>query len=54
MIIKREYIISIIEEAKNLHAVMTIEEDEYMDPKTVRIVKWSNITSDLCGGTLRP
>lgn len=49
--IKREYIISTIEEAKNLHAVMTIEEDEYMDPKAVRIVKWSNITSDLCGGT---
>lgn len=49
--IKREYIISTIEEAKNLHAVMTIEEDEYMDPKAVRIVKWSNVTSDLCGGT---
>ncbi|MCT4469754.1 alanine--tRNA ligase [Mycoplasma sp. HS2188] len=49
--IKREYIISTIEQAKNLHAVMTIEEDQYMDPKAVRIVKWGDVTSDLCGGT---
>ncbi|MCR8966733.1 alanine--tRNA ligase [Mycoplasma zalophidermidis] len=49
--IKREYIISTIEQAKNLHAVMTIEEDQYMDPKCVRIVKWGDVTSDLCGGT---
>ncbi|QBF34759.1 alanine--tRNA ligase [Mycoplasmopsis phocirhinis] len=49
--IKREYIISTIEQAKTLHAVMTIEEDQYMDPKAVRVVKWADITSDLCGGT---
>ncbi|TQC53985.1 alanine--tRNA ligase [Mycoplasmopsis mucosicanis] len=49
--IKREYIIATIEEAKSQHAVMTIEEDQYMDPKAVRIVKWANQTADLCGGT---
>ncbi|WP_029608885.1 alanine--tRNA ligase [Mycoplasma simbae] len=52
--IKREYIIATIEEAKNQHAVMTIEEDQYMDPKAVRIVKWADVTSDLCGGTHLP
>ncbi|AIA29678.1 alanyl-tRNA synthetase [Mycoplasmopsis californica] len=52
--IQREYIIATIEEAKNLHAVMTIEEDQYMDPKAVRIVKWADVTSDLCGGTHLP
>ncbi|KKB26850.1 Alanyl-tRNA synthetase [Mycoplasmopsis meleagridis] len=52
--IKREYIITTTEEAKKLGAIMTIEETEYMDPKNVRMVKWGNITSDLCGGTHIP
>ncbi|QSF13987.1 alanine--tRNA ligase [Mycoplasma sp. Mirounga ES2805-ORL] len=49
--VKREYIITTIEKAKQLNAIMTIEESEYMDPKHVRVVKWGDITTDLCGGT---
>lgn len=52
--IKREYIITDIENAKKLGAIMTIDETEYLDPKCVRVVKWGNITSDLCGGTHLP
>ncbi|UUM19030.1 alanine--tRNA ligase [Mycoplasma sp. 1018B] len=49
--IKREYIITTTEKAKEMNAIMTIEETEYMDQNNVRLVKWGNITSDLCGGT---
>lgn len=49
--IKREYIETTLEEAKKMGAVMTLEEQEYMDPTSVRIVHFPNITSDLCGGT---
>ncbi|WP_406616193.1 alanine--tRNA ligase [Mycoplasmopsis hyopharyngis] len=52
--IKREYLITDIENAKKLNAIMTIEETEYLDPKHVRVVKWGNVTTDLCGGTHLP
>ncbi|WP_406614540.1 alanine--tRNA ligase [Mycoplasma corogypsi] len=39
------------EEAKQMGAIMTLEEAEYMDPKSVRIVHFDGITADLCGGT---
>ncbi|MCU9931305.1 hypothetical protein NW733_00850 [Mycoplasmopsis felis] len=29
-------------------AIMTLEEAEYMDPKSVRIVQFEGITADLC------
>ncbi|WP_245599321.1 alanine--tRNA ligase [Mycoplasmopsis iners] len=49
--IKREYIITTTEKAKEYGAIMTIQETEYMDPNNVRLVKWGDVTSDLCGGT---
>ncbi|MBZ4195548.1 alanine--tRNA ligase [Mycoplasma sp. 1331] len=49
--VKREYLITTVEKAKEMGAIMTLEEGEYMDPRSVRIVKFGNITSDLCGGT---
>lgn len=47
----RHYLIMTTDEAKKMGAIMTLEEAEYMDPKAVRIVKFDDITSDLCGGT---
>ncbi|WP_117275688.1 alanine--tRNA ligase [Mycoplasmopsis edwardii] len=47
----RHYLIMTTDEAKEIGAIMTLEEAEYMDPKAVRIVKFDNITADLCGGT---
>ncbi|UUD35755.1 alanine--tRNA ligase [Mycoplasmopsis caviae] len=49
--IKREYIVTNIQKAKELGAIMTISEYEYMDAKNIRIVKFDGVTSDLCGGT---
>ncbi|MGL4343086.1 MAG: alanine--tRNA ligase [Metamycoplasmataceae bacterium] len=49
--IEREYIVTNTNEAKKMGAIMTLEESEYMDANFVRIVKFPNITSDLCGGT---
>ncbi|AAT27925.1 alanine--tRNA ligase [[Mycoplasma] mobile] len=51
MSVDREYIITTLEGAKKLNAVMTLEEQEYMDPNEVRIVNFPKITADLCGGT---
>ncbi|WP_435128960.1 alanine--tRNA ligase [Mycoplasma sp. 6243] len=48
---KRDYLIMSTEQAKEIGAIMTLEEAEYMDPKAVRIVKFEGITADLCGGT---
>lgn len=48
---KREYLQMSIEQAKKINAILTLEESEYMDPKSVRIVKFDKITADLCGGT---
>nr|WP_322958794.1 alanine--tRNA ligase [Mycoplasmopsis canis]WQQ12114.1 alanine--tRNA ligase [Mycoplasmopsis canis] len=47
----RHYLIMTTDEAREIGAIMTLEEAEYMDPKAVRIVKFDNITADLCGGT---
>ncbi|WP_338822953.1 alanine--tRNA ligase [Mycoplasmopsis felifaucium] len=49
--IDREYLVMTIDEAKKIGALMTIGEEEYMDPKNIRVVRFGNITSDLCGGT---
>ncbi|EGV00279.1 alanyl-tRNA synthetase [Mycoplasmopsis columbina SF7] len=49
--IKREYLNTTTEKAKKMGVIMTIQETEYMDPKNVRLVKWGDVTSDLCGGT---
>ncbi|MGV2393298.1 UNVERIFIED_CONTAM: alanine--tRNA ligase [Campylobacter lari] len=51
MHVDREYLVMSIDEAKKIGALMTIEEEEYMDPKAVRVVRFGEITSDLCGGT---
>ncbi|VEU75367.1 Alanine--tRNA ligase [Mycoplasmopsis maculosa] len=51
MDVNREYLVMPIDKAKELGALMTIEEEEYMDPKAVRVVRFGDITSDLCGGT---
>ncbi|WP_029513217.1 alanine--tRNA ligase [Mycoplasmopsis primatum] len=48
---KGEFMHTTIEKAKELGAIMTLDEEEYMDPKCVRVVRFGNITSDLCGGT---
>ncbi|MBN4084237.1 alanine--tRNA ligase [Mycoplasma sp. CSL10166] len=47
----REYLMMSTEQAKQMGAIMTLEENEYMDPNFVRIVEFENITADLCGGT---
>ncbi|QKT05583.1 alanine--tRNA ligase [Mycoplasma sp. OR1901] len=47
----REYLNMSTEQAKQMGAIMTLEEGEYMDPNFVRIVEFENITADLCGGT---
>ncbi|VEU70829.1 alanine--tRNA ligase [Mycoplasmopsis glycophila] len=47
----RHYLTMTTEEAKDMGAIMTLEEAEYMDPKAVRIVHFEGITADLCGGT---
>lgn len=49
--VKRNYIITDIENAKKMGAIMTIEESDYHDSNKVRIVEFPNVTSDLCGGT---
>ncbi|ADE19666.1 alanine--tRNA ligase [Mycoplasma crocodyli] len=47
----RNYLQMSIEKAKEMNAILTLEEGEYMDKNNVRIVKFDNITADLCGGT---
>lgn len=49
--VKRNYLTMTTEQAKKMGAIMTLEEAEYMDPKSVRIVQFEGITADLCGGT---
>lgn len=49
--IKREYIVTTTTEAKKLGAIMTIEEMEYFNTENVRVVKFGDVTTDLCGGT---
>lgn len=49
--IKREYHMTTVDKAREMGAMITVEETEYMDPKNVRLVKWGDVTSDLCGGT---
>ena len=49
--IKREYIVTTTTEAKKIGAIMTIEEMEYFNTENVRVVKFDDITTDLCGGT---
>ncbi len=49
--IKREYIITTTTQAKKLGAIMTIEEMEYFNTENVRVVKFDDLTIDLCGGT---
>ncbi|SJZ51333.1 alanine--tRNA ligase [Mycoplasmopsis verecunda] len=48
---KRDYLNMTTEQAKEMGAIMTLEESEYMNPQNVRIVKFDGITADLCGGT---
>ncbi|MFV9451487.1 alanine--tRNA ligase [Mycoplasma sp. 4463] len=47
----RHYLNMTTDQAKEMGAIMTLEEQEYMNPLNVRIVKFDNITADLCGGT---
>jgi alanyl-tRNA synthetase len=49
--VNREYILTNIVGAEKMGAIMTLEEQEYMDVNNIRIVCFKNITSDLCGGT---
>lgn len=49
--VKRNYLNMTTDKAKEMGAIMTLEEAEYMDPKNVRIVQFEGITADLCGGT---
>lgn len=49
--INRKYLITDIGEAQKLNAIMTLEESEYMDPNSLRLVMFPGITTDLCGGT---
>ncbi|MGY6171936.1 alanine--tRNA ligase [Candidatus Mycoplasma pogonae] len=48
---QRSYIETTVNKAKEMNAIMTLEEAEYMDPLNVRLVEFKNITVDLCGGT---
>ncbi|MGL5617455.1 MAG: alanine--tRNA ligase [Metamycoplasmataceae bacterium] len=47
----REYILTTTTQAKKLGAIMTIEEMEYFNTENVRVVKFGDVTIDLCGGT---
>lgn len=49
--VNRTYIVTTIKNAEKLGAWMTIEESEYHDANKVRVVKFDDITLDLCGGT---
>lgn len=49
--VQRQYLVMTTDQAKEMGAIMTLEEGEYMDPKKVRIVNFEGITADLCGGT---
>ncbi|MGL5204855.1 MAG: alanine--tRNA ligase, partial [Metamycoplasmataceae bacterium] len=49
--IHREYIVTTTKEAIKMGAIMTIEEMEYFNTENVRVVKFDDITLDLCGGT---
>lgn len=49
--IKREYIITTTTKAKDIGAIMTIEEMEYFNTENVRVVNFKGVTTDLCGGT---
>ncbi|WP_341508394.1 alanine--tRNA ligase [Mesomycoplasma ovipneumoniae] len=49
--VQREYLVTDLQEAQKLNAIMTLEESEYMDPNALRLVVFPGITTDLCGGT---
>ncbi len=49
--IEREYIITTTNKAKNMGAIMTIDEMEYFNTENVRVVRFDDVTTDLCGGT---
>ncbi|MGL5522208.1 MAG: alanine--tRNA ligase [Metamycoplasmataceae bacterium] len=49
--VEREYIVTDIDHAKEIGAILTIEEEEYLDSSSVRVVRFGKITTDLCGGT---
>lgn len=49
--VDRQYLIMDIDQAKEINAIMTLEEAEYMDSSKLRIVNFNGITADLCGGT---
>lgn len=51
MFVPRKYIETDLKTAKTMDAIMTLEEQEYMDENNVRLVEFRNITTDLCGGT---
>ncbi len=52
MKVDREYIITDLKGAEEINAIMTIDEDSYSEE--VRVVKFGEITTDLCGGTHIP
>ncbi|NQZ29055.1 MAG: alanine--tRNA ligase [Mycoplasmatales bacterium] len=52
MKVDREYIITDLKGAEEINAIMTIDEDSYSEK--VRVVKFGEITTDLCGGTHIP
>ncbi|TCG10673.1 hypothetical protein C4B25_03265 [Mycoplasma todarodis] len=52
MNVDREYIITDLKGAEEINAIMTIDEDSYSEK--VRVVKFGEITTDLCGGTHIP
>lgn len=49
--VPRKYIETTIAGAKQMNAIMTIAETEYLDANAIRIVEFPGITADLCGGT---
>lgn len=49
--IKRTYLNSSLQEARGLGAVITAEEEGYLDPNNVRLVDFKGVTLDVCGGT---
>lgn len=48
---KRNYLETTINKAREMNAIMTLEDTEYADANNVRLVEFENITLDLCGGT---
>lgn len=49
--IVRIYQNSSLKEARELGAVITAEEEEYLEPNNVRLVNFVGVTLDVCGGT---